>query len=111
MANVIFTLLKDEDNLVIDFVVHHLAIVFDRIIIFDDLSAIPVSDLISTMPEKIRAKVICHRLRSDYYDWATDPDVPYMDESLFTQFRHSKQMYFCSLVLVHHVAPTDWVAF
>jgi hypothetical protein len=111
VANIIITLLKNENNLVVDFVLHHVALGFDKIIMFDDMSTAPVSELISNLPEKIRNKVECHRLASEFYEWANNPDPSYFDEKTFDQFKDSKQMYLCNLALARFAEPTDWVAF
>jgi hypothetical protein len=111
MANVIITLMKDEDNLVVDFVLHHLAIGFDKIVVFDDMSVTPVSAFLSGLPNDIREKVHCYRLSTDFYSWKGIDDEEFFDNALFAKFPASKQWYFYNLGLARFVEPTDWVAF
>ncbi len=111
MANVIATMLKDEDNLLEDFVIHHVDLGFDRIIFFDDGSAIPVETALSGLPEHYRGKTQCLRIGADFYNWREEQDPAYYDEDLYKVWRRSKQMYFANLALRRYIAPTDWVAF
>lgn len=102
--------MKDEDNLVVDFIVHHLDLGFDKIIIFDDFSKTPVSDHVSTLPEELRKKVECHRLGEKFF-YQTEPSLgEFFDDKIYAMFSKNKQMYLCNFAIKHFCKPTDWVA-
>ncbi len=111
MANLIVTLMRDEDPLINDFVIHHLNLGFDKIVIFDDLSAKPVSDVIRELPEPMQAQVTVYRMQSDYHTWRTAPPETLFDADIFAHYPNGKQMYLLNYALKHVCAPVDWVAF
>jgi len=111
MANVIATMLKDEDNLLEDFVIHHVDLGFDRIIFFDDGSAAPVEKTLSNLPERYREKTQVERIDVDYYGWRSSNDAKYFEEDLYKAWARSKQMYFANLAIRRYLQPTDWVAY
>ena len=47
---IIFTLVKDEDNIIIEWILHHLLCDIDHIYLFDDDSYNPVENIISILP-------------------------------------------------------------
>lgn len=110
MANLIVTTMRDEDNLVLDFIVHHLALGFERIIIFDDASAVPVGQHLLKLPPALRDKVECHRLGDNFYKTQDTIPVALFDAALLAAFPNNKQMYLCNFALTHFCRPTDWVA-
>jgi hypothetical protein len=111
MANVIVAIAKDEDNLIVDFVVHHLAVGFDRVIIFDDASRNEIGTTMAALPTGLRDRVTCYRLETGLETWKANPPVEFFDEELFKALHHSKQMYLYNFTLRQILLPTDWVAF
>ncbi|MDR3572395.1 MAG: glycosyltransferase family 2 protein [Anaerolineaceae bacterium] len=110
MANLIITTMKDEDNLVVDFIVHHLGIGFDKIIIFDDFSKTPIGDYISILPDELRKKVECYRLPEHFFYQNEPPFGELYDDKVYARFSKNKQMYLCNFAMKHFCKPTDWVA-
>jgi hypothetical protein len=112
MANTIFTIIRDDKNLLEDFLVYHLSIGFDKIVIFDDMSEIPVSEFLEALPERFQSCVECFRITSEYNTWTlSDDHGEYYDAELFSRISESKQMYFGNYFLKHQACSNDWVSF
>ena len=111
MGDKVVILVKDEDDFIVDCIVHHLALGFDGIIVFDDLSDVPVATLVAALPEAVASRVTCHRFQLDFYRWHGHNIDPLFDAELYSRFASTKQMYVYNYALAHCLDATDWCAF
>ncbi|MBH5399927.1 glycosyltransferase family 2 protein [Bradyrhizobium sp. CNPSo 4010] len=108
--NVIVTLIRDEQDILEDFVAHHLRMNFDKIIIFDDQSEVKVAKLVEGLPKRLSNRVEVHEIDFDFYR-SEKPPAELYDAELYGRMNASKQIYFLNYAIKHLVDPDSWVAF
>ena len=111
MKNCIVTVVKNEQNLLVDFLVHHLHIGFDEIHLFDDGSDPAVRATLADSAPGLLSRVVIHRIDQNYADRDAWGRSVFWDEHLFEDYRTSKQLYLYNLAVDRFLGPSDWAAF
>jgi hypothetical protein len=87
---ILSTNVKDENN-ILEFILYHLMIGFDKIFIIDHLSKEPVKDIINKLPDKYKNKIEIFRFnRNGPYKlyFLNDIIIPYMKKNCNKYFIH-----------------------
>jgi len=108
----ICAVVRDEDRIILDWLVHHLLIGVDKIVVYDDCSVLPIEQKLSSLPDTLRRRIEVIRFPSDLY---LDPSKlvgsQVYDESVLRNWGASKQFYTYNHFLKTRGKTTDWVAF
>lgn len=91
---IIHTMLRDEDNLVKDFILHNIInIGIDHIYMYDDGSKIPVENHVKKLPDDIQQKVTVIRIDFDILNKDDLIENNFYDDEIFSTCGEYKQRY------------------
>ena len=110
---IIQTTLRDEEQIVNEWIEHHLKLGFEHIFIYDDASKIPLSTTIQKLSQCIQDKLTIIRLDFDFFN---DEDLKLSniyDERLIQvkNIRNNKQKYIMNFFLKKFKYASDWCFF
>ena len=107
-----YTLLRDEDHIILEWIIHHLLIGFEHIYIFDDLSKNDLKKMISELPLPFRNQVSVYKITTDFNDFSTFTQSQWFDIEIYNRLRQkSKQQYFMNYFLEYFKNEVDWCFF
>jgi len=86
-------MLRDEDNLIKDFVLHHIMLGFEHIYMYDDNSKVPVTQYIDKLPNDIQQKVTVTKINFNILDKNELIENDFYDENIFLKCGEYKQRY------------------
>jgi hypothetical protein len=90
---VIHTMLRDEDNLIKDFILHHITLGFKHIYIHDDNSKIPVKEHVNELPNDVQQKITVIRIDFDILNEKQLKENNFYDDDIFQTCGEYKQRY------------------
>lgn len=103
---------KDENSTIVEWVIHHIKIGFDHIVIYDDMSCIPIFDTLkSSLPDDLLSFVTVFVVNKDYYSKDDFIDSELYDPDLYNISNFNKQNYFLSLYLKRYREVADYTLF
>ena len=106
---IIHTMMKDEDNLIYDFVMHHiLNIGFEHIYIYDDNSIVSIQDHIKIMPPDVQQKVTVIRIDFDILNKNDLIKNNFYDEDIFIKCGKYKQKYIQTYFTKNNYEKAEW---
>ena len=110
---IIHTIIKDEDHILNEWIVHHILIGIKHIYIYDDQSSIPIVQTIETLPSWIKNKVTVFKFEDniDFYDINSFKYSTLYDEVLYSKYCKLKQLYFQNYFLKKYKNIADWCLF
>ena len=110
---IIFTIIKDEEHILNEWIVHHILIGFNNIYIYDDQSAIPISETIKILPEWIKDRVTVYRFEDniDFYNRESFKNSIFFNDTLYSKYYKLKQLYFQNYFLQNFKSAADWCLF
>jgi hypothetical protein len=106
----IHTTARDEDNIINEWIVHHILLGFEHIYIYDDNSIIPISDTVKILPDWIQKKLTIYRLTFDNFVDDEIINTEYMDFYKTKNF-DNKQIFIISYFIFKHRHLINWCYF
>ena len=112
---VIQTMVRDEEHILNEWILHHLLLGFEHIYIYDDQSVIPVATTIQVLPHWAKTKItVVFRNECDFYDQsAFQKNAPssFYREELYKRVYGNKQQYFQNHFLQNFQTVSKWCFF
>lgn len=110
MNIIIETIVKNEEYILNEWIIHHLLIGFNHIYIYDDASIIPVEEIIIKLPDIYKKKITVYRIEDEFY---TDKFInsKYYNEKLYNKYKKLKQLYIMNYFLKNHKNIAKWCLF
>ena len=108
---IIHTLARDEDDMIIEFITHHILLGFQHIFIYDDQSIVPISDKIKKMPMFLQKKITIIRLNEELTNEEIFKKSYIYDEILYKKFGKIKQRYIHNHFIKNYHNIAKWCMF
>ena len=110
---IIHTLVKDEDHILNEWIIHNINIGIEHIFIYDDQSKISVKKVISILPTYYKSKVTIFKIEKNinFYDNNQFIHSIYYDQSLYPEEKNIKQFYFQNYFLKKYKKISKWCFF
>ena len=111
MLNIIIqTIVKNEDHIINEWIIHNILLGIEHIYIYDDLSEYPILERIKELPEFINNKVTVFRIDIDFWE-EEFINSKYYDEDLYIKKKGFKQHYFISYFIKKYSEISKWCFF
>jgi hypothetical protein len=107
----ICTIVKDEEHILNEWIIHNFLLGFQHIYIYDDLSIIPVEETIKDLDKSIKDIITIFRIDINFHNSKDFPLSLYYDKEIHTNSPLRKQMYYINYFVKYYRNSLEWCLF